>query len=215
MNKDTYHPALRLCILDKFYDSFSLAAYHKTSFGRVIDEVIRSLDIHPGMKLLELGCGPGRLAIRNKSSHPDCDITAVDGDPKILEIARKNARKAGVDIWFATQDITQLKLSAQYDRIYSTFVFHHLTVDGKKQALQKLADLLKPGASLVIADFCAAERFSDRLKFLGVQMIDGFKTTTPHREGWLEENLLQFFRYAEKKYHFSTFLGPVGIFECR
>lgn len=214
MKKDPYLPALGLTSLNKLYDRFSVWAFRKTSFGKAIKSTVKALQLKPNLELLELGCGPGRLALKLKELYPDVKITAIDGDPKILKIAKKHACEEEASVHFLTQDMTQLSLTGKFDRIYSTFVFHHLTIEGKQKCLKKIGLLLSKNGFFVLADFCQSKGLADRLKFLGVQLVDGFKTTTPHQEGWLENQLPSYFKKVEKVFSISTFLGRVSIFVC-
>ena len=43
----------------------------------------------PGARILEVGSGPGQLSIR-MASHHGLDVTAVDLDPSMIEVARGN-----------------------------------------------------------------------------------------------------------------------------
>ncbi len=88
MNKERYLPALGLTSFNKLYDRFSVWAFRKTSFGKAIKELVKALQLKPGLELLELGCGPGRLALKLKELCPKGKITAIDGDPEILKIAK-------------------------------------------------------------------------------------------------------------------------------
>lgn len=213
--KNSFTPALGYSLFTGLYDRFSLWAFRKTSFYRAIEEVVRVLAPQPHAQLLELGCGPGRLAIKLKKNNPQCTITAVDRDPAILKTARNNARRAGLKIDFVEKDLTALPIKQKYDRIYSTFVFHHLTTKAKTQVLEKIRALLKKGGWFVLGDFCQAKKLDERLKFLTVQLVDGFTTTSPHTQGWLEKHLPHYFSSVKKSIQVSTFLGPVGVFVCK
>lgn len=213
--KNSFTPALGYSLFTGLYDRFSLWAFRKTSFYHAIEEVIRVLAPQPHSRLLELGCGPGRLAIKLKKDNPQCAITAVDRDPAILRTARSNIRKAGLKINFVEQDLTELPTNQKYDRIYSTFVFHHLTAEAKTQVLGKIRHLTKENGWFVLADFCQAKKVGERLKFMVVQWVDGFTSTSPHVDGWLEKNLPRYFKSVKKSIRVSTFLGPVAVFVCK
>lgn len=214
MTEKDFIPALRFSSLNNLYDRFALWAFQKTSFHLIIDEVRAAVGPKKGDRLLDLGCGPGRLAIRFKKKNANCHVTAIDRDSEILKLAEMNAQKAGVKIKFVQKDLAALNLPEKFDCIYSTFVFHHLPVKTKGQALKQLRKILKPGGRFVLADFCRADGWWDRLAFLTVQLIDGFTTTSPHAEGWLEKELARHFPHVEEKIRISTFLGSVGVFVC-
>lgn len=42
-------------------------------------------------EIIDLGCGPGNIALRMAAAFPGCTITGVDGAAAMLEIARKRA----------------------------------------------------------------------------------------------------------------------------
>lgn len=78
----------------------------KHIFGLILKEF---LNLSDNLKILDLGCGSGFftriLAVQCKM-----DITGVDTDKKLLEGARKVAKKEGLDIKYEVGDITNIKL---------------------------------------------------------------------------------------------------------
>lgn len=58
----------------------------------------------------DLGCGAGTLAIG--ASLLGAEAVGVDIDPEALKIARKNAKKIGVDVKFVRKDVKKIKASA-------------------------------------------------------------------------------------------------------
>ena len=58
-----------------------------------------------GKRVCDLGCGTGILAI-GASLLGACEVVAVDIDTKSLQIARDNAGRAGADILFLHDDVT-------------------------------------------------------------------------------------------------------------
>jgi ubiquinone/menaquinone biosynthesis C-methylase UbiE len=115
--------------------------------------VIDALELKPGMRLLELGCGSGRLAIQIKRTYPDVEITAVDGNRDIMKVAKNRAGQAGVDIDFVLGDFTTCPLEGTYDRVYSTLVLHHLNLEAKQEVFARIRALLAEDGKLVVADF--------------------------------------------------------------
>ena len=67
--------------------------------------LIESLDVVPGEKVLEVGCGSGVVSIHCAKN--GCDVTAVDVNPRAVELARRNAGANGADIptdWDRSRD---------------------------------------------------------------------------------------------------------------
>jgi ubiquinone/menaquinone biosynthesis C-methylase UbiE len=59
-------------------------------------ELVRQAIIEKAQRVLDLGCGTGTILI--KQLNPDLEVVGVDGDPKVLEIERAKAAKAGVNL---------------------------------------------------------------------------------------------------------------------
>ena len=76
-------------------------------------------------RILELCCGTGRLTI--PIAKDNYDITGVDFTTTMLEQAKINATKAGLDITFIEADIRTLNLEEKFDLIFIPFnSIHHL-----------------------------------------------------------------------------------------
>ena len=50
----------------------------------MLDEVVAALDLRPGMRVLDAGCGTGALEARLVQRHPDVEVVAVDASPAML-----------------------------------------------------------------------------------------------------------------------------------
>ncbi len=207
-----YIPALRFRLLTPLYDPLMERWTGARTMRRA---VIEALDLRPGLRLLELGCGPGRLAIEIKHRWPDISIDALDVDPAILEVARRNAANAGVAINFRAADITDPRLPGVYDRVYSTLVFHHLHPAGKQRALAGLRRILRDDGRLVVADFGRPQDWLQwaLLTFWG--FFDGIKNTASHRDGGFEELLRSGFAEVRTEAAWRTAFGTLELFVCR
>jgi len=75
--------------------------------------VLQLLDLHTGSSLVELGCGSGwmtRLAARHGVNAEGYDIS-----PEMIEIARAEAEREGLDVHFEAGDYEQLDLGHRFD----------------------------------------------------------------------------------------------------
>ena len=57
-------------------------------YQEMLDEVVAALDVRPGMRVLDAGCGTGALADRLATRHPDIELVAADLSPSMLKRAR-------------------------------------------------------------------------------------------------------------------------------
>jgi len=64
----------------------------------LIERVIRIVGLMPGDPVMDLGCGPGLLAIQ--FARAGMAVTAVDPEPEMLAAAEAGAREAGVSLDF-------------------------------------------------------------------------------------------------------------------
>ena len=57
--------------------------------------IVEHLHLHPGMNVLDFGCGPGRLTIPlARRIGPKGEVTAVDIQPGMIERAKEKAQAA-------------------------------------------------------------------------------------------------------------------------
>jgi len=114
--------------------------------------------LRPGHAVLDVGCGTGSLATLVKGLHPGVQVTGVDPDPKALERARRKAARANVSVRLDRGFADALPYpDASFDRVLSSFVFHHLQEDEKGWMLSEARRVLKPGGSLHLLDFAGHE----------------------------------------------------------
>jgi len=146
----SYIPALGLRWLTPLYDPL----IHRLMREDVLRErLVLEADILPGMRVLDLGCGTGTLAILVKRSHVLAQVFGLDADPQVLGIAHSKADRAGARITLDQGLAYQLPYpDGWFDRVLSSLVFHHLTTDQKQQALNEVFRVLQPGGKFTILD---------------------------------------------------------------
>ena len=86
--------------------------------------LIESLDMIPREKVLEVGCGSGVVSIHCAKN--GCYVTAVDVNPRAVELARRNSVANGTDIRVLESDVY-----GNVDGVFDTIVFNlpYLPVD--------------------------------------------------------------------------------------
>jgi release factor glutamine methyltransferase len=78
-------------------------------------ELLRGVD-RPSV--LDVGTGSGAIALAIADEHPGARVTAIDVSSGALEVARENARAAGLEIAFAEQDVRD-GLDGEYQLVVS------------------------------------------------------------------------------------------------
>jgi ubiquinone/menaquinone biosynthesis C-methylase UbiE len=150
-HSDRYIPALSHDLLTPLYDPLIRLFMREKTFKR---KLIDQAGIRGGQRVLDLGCGTGTLTIMIKQSQPGAEVFGLDGDAKILEIARAKASKAGADIVWDRGMAYQLPYASDsFDRVLTSLVLHHLSTDSKKRALAEVSRVLRPGGELHVVDF--------------------------------------------------------------
>jgi ubiquinone/menaquinone biosynthesis C-methylase UbiE len=163
--------------------------------------------IEPDHRVLDVGCGTGTLLVKLKRQHGVAQVIGLDPDPKALR-ARIKAARAAVSVQFDQGFANELPYEREsFNRVLSSFMFHHLDKPEREKMLQEVLRVLKPGGSLHFVDFIvddASHRFFDRLFRSHAQMKDnsderirelmshaGFKNPVKAREGNMLFGLLR------------------------
>lgn len=110
--------------------------------------------LEPGQRVLDIGCGTGSLAILIRRLHPEVEVVGLDPDPKALARAARKARAAGVSLQLDRGFSDELPYpEARFDRVFSSFMFHHLDAEVKRKTLLETRRVLAPGGVLHLVDF--------------------------------------------------------------
>lgn len=115
------------------------------AFRRRARTLLDHLDLQPGEKVLDCGCGMGVYMMMMKRLR-DVEIYGVDGDVGRLEWAERE----GVEARLASVDIHQLPFADNsFDKVLMSEVLEHIADD--RQAMREVFRVLKPGGILALS----------------------------------------------------------------
>jgi 2-polyprenyl-3-methyl-5-hydroxy-6-metoxy-1,4-benzoquinol methylase len=110
--------------------------------------VLQLLDLKPGMRFVELGCGPGWMT--SFAARQGCVATGYDIAPEMIAIARERASNEGVDVTYEVADMEELDLLHEFDACLTYDSLHHSAQP--ELVLRAAARALKPGGRLLISE---------------------------------------------------------------
>ena len=126
---------------------------HVMGIRRVWDTLIEQADIQPTDRVLDIGCGTGGLTVRLKRRHPAVSVIGLDPDPHALARARRKGDRDRLAIQFDRGFSDSMDYpDASFDRVLSSFMFHHLSTEAKIKTLSEVRRVLRPGGSLHLRD---------------------------------------------------------------
>jgi SAM-dependent methyltransferase len=113
----------------------------------MLDEVVAALDLRPGLRVLDAGCGTGALEARLAERHPEVEVVAVDASPAMLARARR--RTWSVSPRFVDGDIDDFlaKEKGRFDRVVSVNVIWALA--DPSRTIEHMANCLAEGGRMV------------------------------------------------------------------
>jgi len=146
----TFLPAAGADWLLPLYDPF----VKLFGIGNARNVLLAQADLKPGHRVLDIGCGTGTFAVQIKQKYPNVEVTGLDPDPKALARAEQKAKQAAVAVKFDKGFSDELAYpDRSFDRVCSSFMFHHLPSDVKEKTLSEIRRVLKPGGFLDLLDF--------------------------------------------------------------
>lgn len=112
-----------------------------------------------GGRMLDVGCGKGRVCIAFAKAFPRAEIVGIDPDARSIERAREAA--AGLPIRFEATTTGRLEGGGGFDLVTICDCIHDLAAP--VQTLREIRALLKADGTLFIVEPKAADRLEDNL----------------------------------------------------
>jgi SAM-dependent methyltransferase len=135
-------------IFDEDYLYFFAEALEEGADAEV-DVIWRVLGLEPGMEVLDLACGHGRIA--NRLAERGARVTGLDRTSLFLERARADAAARRVEVEYVEGDMRELPWEERFDRVVSWFTsFGYFDDEANRAVLGGVHAALKPGGALLI-----------------------------------------------------------------
>jgi SAM-dependent methyltransferase len=121
--------------------------------------LLSRVDIRPGARCLDVGCGGGDVTLQLASLVGDeGEVVGVDMDPGKLALARDEAAAAGAsNVEYRELRVEDLDERQGFDLVYARFVLTHLRQPA--EALQAMIAAARPGGMVVVEDVDMSGRF--------------------------------------------------------
>lgn len=111
--------------------------------------VLDSCALQPGARVLEVGCGPGRLT--RKFLARGANVTAIDASALMLKAARRHAPTAT----YVQADACAFMPPDRFDAVVLSFILHELPVSDLPAIVGRFAEALSSDGRIVVADHAA------------------------------------------------------------
>jgi SAM-dependent methyltransferase len=141
------------------------AAYLRYSFtkgtAQEVAYLVDVLGLQPGMRVLDLGCGPGRHALA--LAERGIDVVGLDISERFIDLARQSAP---INATFVLGDAREMDFDAEFDAAICLCQGAFGLVAGEDdEVLRRFVRALKPGAPAALTAFSAYFQ----VRFLGDQ----------------------------------------------
>lgn len=208
-----YKPALRWNGLTRFYDQVMSITMQEDRFRSMLLEPV--FGRYPRY-VLDVGCGTGSQAFILQRHFPKASVFGLDGDKKALTIARRKGVITGQPVIFEKGLSTALPYPDQsIDLITCSLLLHYLSDSDKQQSIQEMWRVLAEKGSLTLADWGKPANALMRLLFFGLQLVDGFDTTTANVKGIIPNMLYDGgFRQITQTGQVNTLFGTLTLYHA-
>ena len=144
--------------------SYGLPEYLNAAYSRwEIDTTLRALPALEGLRVLDLGCGIGRLTV--PLAREKARVTSFDNSAAMLATCQRHVEEAGLAEFVEYHKGSAASLpfaEASFDVVACVGVLEHLPPDIRKSAVAEMIRVLKNTGSLVLVVNNSKSRFLNR-----------------------------------------------------
>lgn len=213
-NNTDFIPALGYDWLTDFYDLTIKLTMPEKKFRSMLISLLEPKDDE---QILEFGYGTGQNLLVANQLNNQSQYFGLDIDPKVRKIADKKLQSFGVSIPLDLYDGGTFPYpDNQFDKVFSSLVFHQLDGISKQNALNEIFRVLRPDGRLLIGDWGKAKSKLMRGAFYLVQLLDGFKTTSDNVNGLLPDYIMKAgFTNVDEAEYINTKIGTYSYYTAQ
>jgi ubiquinone/menaquinone biosynthesis C-methylase UbiE len=212
-DKPDFVPALGRAELTADYDRVIAVMTRERRWRTALLDLIAP---EAGDVILDVGAGTGSQAIAIKRRAPGARVIGLDPDPQVLALARDKAQAAGVDIEWVEglgDRAAQVLGHGIATKVVSSLVLHQCDLVVKEATLRAMAQVLRPGGRLAIADYGLQRTPLMKLLFRQVQALDGWERTGLNARGILPKLIAETgFALVEEVRVIPTPTGSISLY---
>jgi SAM-dependent methyltransferase len=134
-------------------------AYLRNAFTKgteqEVDFLVDALALEPGMRVLDVGCGPGRHALA--LARRGYEVVGVDHSAEFVRLAREAAEAEQLTVEFEELDVRDLDRPGEFDATMCLCQggFGLLGGSDETDVFRRIARTLRPGGRLALSAFSA------------------------------------------------------------
>jgi len=204
---DIYVPALGFKALTPVFqfvvDVFCRDTYIK---GLILQQVQGE-----NLKLLDVACGTGKFVKLLAEKQRCCHIVAMDIDPDMIsdaELITKNYPNVSV----VQGDVTEMKFEdKQFNIVFECLMFHHLTDEQNKKAIEEIHRVLKNDGVFFFVDWIKPTNLFSKAAFQIVKWFDGSENVIAHETNSVLLMIKELFELETTVQVVETSLGSIGV----
>lgn len=135
-------------------------AYLRNAFTKGTEQevefLVEVLSLVPGMRILDVGCGPGRHSL--SLARRGYDVVGVDHSAEFVNLAREAAAADSLVVTFEQLDVRDLDRPEEFDATVCLCQGGFGLLGGRDEAevFGRIAATLRPGGALALSAFSAA-----------------------------------------------------------
>ena len=149
--------------------------------GRINAAMADTLNLEPGSRILDVGCGTGLMTAELARRNRDCRALGIDASAPMIKVAKKKRGSERCRFLQALAEDLPFD-DGSFDAVTSALFFHHIDLPLKKKALSEIYRVLKSPGVLLVADM--------GIPYTGIGRLTSFLAWKIYRQPEIRENSL-------------------------